>query len=80
MPSEELHNDSTIYRWLDKLGVSAREGIGVVMRQAFHGGNYGLISGITPTTVVISLFLLYLRTTIIFFSNLLLPTLTGKQL
>ena len=29
-------------RWLDKLGVSAKEGMGVVMRQTFSGGRYGL--------------------------------------
>ena len=29
-------------RWLDKLGVSAKEEMGVVMRQTFYGGNYGL--------------------------------------
>ena len=30
------------YRWLDKLGVSAKEGMGAVMRQTFCGGNYAL--------------------------------------
>ena len=52
-----------LYRRLNKLGVSSKEGIGVVMRQTFYGGNYGLISGITPTTVAISL-LLYLDLTL----------------
>ena len=31
------------YRWLDKLGVAAKEGMGVVMRQTFYGWNYALI-------------------------------------
>ena len=30
-------------RWLDKLGLSAKMGIGVVMRQSFYGQNYSLI-------------------------------------
>jgi hypothetical protein len=32
-------------RWLDKLGVSAERGIGVVMRQTLIGGNYALLDG-----------------------------------
>ncbi len=28
---------------MDKLGVSAQEGLGVVMRQTFYGAHYGLI-------------------------------------
>ena len=31
-------------RWLDKLGLSASMGVGVVMRQEFVGGNYALVS------------------------------------
>ena len=30
--------------WLDKLGVSARYGVDVVMRQTFWSHNYGLIN------------------------------------
>lgn len=36
------------FMWLDKLGVSASLGIGVVIRQDFYGNNYGLID---PTTL-----------------------------
>lgn len=32
-----------LYRWLDKLGISASLGVDVVVRQTFYGGNYGLI-------------------------------------
>ena len=35
-------NSCYTFRWLDKLGVSAKEGMGVVMRQTFYGGNYAL--------------------------------------
>ena len=31
------------YRWLDKLGVAVKEGMGVVMRQTFYGWNYAPI-------------------------------------
>jgi len=31
-------------RWLEKLGLSAYMGVGVVMRQTFYGGNYGLMN------------------------------------
>jgi len=30
-------------RWLDKLGLSAQRGIGVVMRQTLYGYNYALL-------------------------------------
>ena len=31
------------YRWLEKLGLSAQRGIGVVMRQTLYGYNYALL-------------------------------------
>ena len=30
-------------RWLEKLGLSAREGVSVVIRQVLYGHNYGLL-------------------------------------
>ena len=40
-------------RWLDKLGLSAKYGIDLVIRQAFYGGHYGLLDETTtdPTPV-----------------------------
>ncbi|KAK2183655.1 hypothetical protein NP493_301g02069 [Ridgeia piscesae] len=32
------------FLWLEKLGLSAYMGVGVVMRQTFYGGNYGLMN------------------------------------
>ena len=41
-----------IHRWMDSLGVAAKEGIGVFMRQTFYGGYYGLIdSNLMPNPV-----------------------------
>ena len=37
---------------MDKLGVAAKEGLGVIMRQTFYGGYYGLIdSDLMPNPV-----------------------------
>ena len=38
-----MNNSTDLFdcRWLDKLGVSAKEGVGVVMRQTFSKGNTG---------------------------------------
>jgi len=35
------------FLWLDKLGVSARDGVAVVMRQTFYGGHYALVDNDT---------------------------------
>ena len=44
-----------IHRWMDKLGVAAKEGLGVIMRQTFYGGYYGLIdSNLMPNPVSLS--------------------------
>ena len=41
-----------INRWMDSLGVSAKEEIGVFIRQTFYGGYYGLIdSNLMPNPV-----------------------------
>ena len=41
-----------INRWMDSLGVAAKEGIGVFIRQTFYGGYYGLIdSNLMPNPV-----------------------------
>ena len=40
---------------MDKLGVAAKEGLGVIMRQTFYGGYYGLIdSNLMPNPVSLS--------------------------
>ena len=44
-------------RWLDKLGVSARMGIDVVIRQSFFHGHYALLDDyMHPRPVRISVF------------------------
>ena len=35
------------FRWLDKLGVSSKFGVDVVVRQAFYGGHYSLLDSVT---------------------------------
>ena len=42
--TSSIKNPTDLYncRWLDKLGVSAKEGMGVVMRQTFSKGNNAL--------------------------------------
>ena len=43
----------TFYRWMDKLGVAAQEGLGVIMRQTFYGYYYALIdSNLEPNPVM----------------------------
>jgi len=44
-------------RWLDKLGLSAQRGIGVVMRQTLYGYNYALLDvDMNPNPVTILIF------------------------
>ena len=42
--TSSIKNPTGLYncRWLDKLGASAKEGMGVVMRQTFSKGNNAL--------------------------------------
>ena len=41
-----------VFRWLDKLGFAARLNQGVVIRQTFYGGRYGLLDvDLNPTPV-----------------------------
>ncbi len=44
-------------RWLDKLGVAAREGVKVVMRQTFYGGNYALLANDMKPNPVLELYM-----------------------
>ena len=39
------------FSWLEKLGISAKEGMGVVIRQSLHGGYYEIISKDGPNPV-----------------------------
>ena len=40
------------YRWLDKLGIAAKYGVDLVVRQTFYGGKYGLLNKeLNPTPV-----------------------------
>ena len=40
------------FRWLDKLGVAAANGVDLVFRQSFYGGKYGLVDReLNPTPV-----------------------------
>jgi len=56
-------------RWLDKLGVAARMGIDVVVRQSFFRGNYALIDKYMHPRPVRSLCILYWYTFIsVFFA------------
>lgn len=43
-------------RWLDKLGMSARDGVNMVLRQSFYGYNYGLIDNNTLNPNPVSYF------------------------
>ena len=44
------------FRWLDKLGMAAKNNVGVVLRQSFYGGKYALLDDKTldPNPVGIS--------------------------
>ena len=47
------------FMWLDKLGLAARNGIDVVLKQTLIGGNYGLIGEDSVPTAVFALFTYY---------------------
>ena len=50
-----------LHRWLEKLGLSAREGVSVVIRQVLYGHNYGLLdTDMNPNPVSVRLLLLLL--------------------
>ena len=47
-------------RWLDKLGVSAKLGVDVVVRQALYGGHYSLLHENTHAPNPVSIYRIYL--------------------